>query len=228
MVSSNVKNVDTTGEGCRLTIESKRGTEEIVVERVLSAVGVKPNTQNLGLEKLGVVMERGKIVVDKDYKTNIEGVYAIGDIIPTPALAHVASAEGIVAVEKIAGLEVDPIDYDNIPGATYTTPEIASVGMTEKRVKEAGIPYKVGKFQFMASGKAATSGERDGFVKLIIDEKSGLVLGAHLIGGSVTEMLSGIVLARKLGATAKDIATAIHPHPTMSEGIMEAAASICK
>lgn len=228
MVSSNVKNVDTTGEGCRLTVESKKGTEEIVVEKVLSAVGVKPNTQNLGLEKLGVTMERGKVIVDKYYKTNIDGLYAIGDIIPTPALAHVASAEGLVAVEKIAGLEVEPIDYGNIPGATYTTPEIASVGMTEKRVKEAGIPYKVGKFQFMASGKAATSGERDGFVKLIIDEKSGKVLGAHLIGGSVTEMLSGIVLARKLGATAKDIATTIHPHPTMSEGIMEAAASVCK
>lgn len=228
MVSSNVKNVDTTGEGCKLTIESKKGTEEIVVEKVLSAVGVKPNTDGLGLEKVGITMEKGKVLVDKYYKTNIDGIYAIGDIIPTQALAHVASAEGIVAVEKIAGLEVEPIDYGNIPGATYTTPEIASVGMTEKKVKEAGIPYKVGKFQFMASGKAATSGERDGFVKLIIDEQSGKVLGAHLIGGSVTEMLSGIVLARKLGATAKDIATAIYPHPTMSEGIMEAASSLCK
>lgn len=228
MASTNVKSVDTSGEGCILTLETKKGVEELCVERVLSAVGVKPNTENLGLEALGVEMERGKIKVDEFYRTNVEGIYAIGDIVPGPALAHVASAEGIVAVEKMAGLEVDPVDYSNIPGATYTTPEIASVGMTEKKVKAAGIPYKVGKFQFMASGKAATAGERDGFIKLIFDSQNGKILGAHLIGASVSEMISGIVLARKLGATAKDIATAVHPHPSMSEGIMEAAAEIAK
>ena len=173
-------------------------------------------------------MERGKIKVDEFFRTNVEGIYAIGDIVPTPALAHVASAEAVVAVEKIAGLDVEPVDYSNIPGATYTTPEIASVGMTEKRLKAAGVPYKVGKFQFMASGKAATAGERDGFVKLLFNPEDGKILGAHLIGASVSEMLSGIVLARKLGATAKDIATAIHPHPSMSEGIMEAAAEVAK
>lgn len=227
MTSANVKNVDTAGDGCKLTIETKKGMEELIVDKVLSAVGVKPNTEGIGLEKIGVTVERGKIIVDKFYKTNIDGVYAIGDVIPTPALAHVASAEGIVAVEKIAGIDAEPIDYGNIPGATYVSPEIASVGMTEKKVKLAGIPYKVGKFQFMASGKAATAGEREGFVKLIIDEKTNKVLGAHLIGANVTEMLAGIVLARKLGATANDIATSIHPHPTMSEGIMEAAASVC-
>ena len=226
MVSSGVKAIDTTGEGCKLTVDTKKGVEEIVVDRVLSAVGVLPNTQGLGLEELGVEMNRGKVVVDQFYKTNVDGIYAIGDIIPTPALAHVASAEAIAAVEKIAGLDVEPVDYSNIPGATYTSPEIASVGMTEKKVKEAGIAYKVGKFPFTASGKATTAGEKDGFVKLIIDEQTDKILGAHLIGANVTEMLSGIVLARKIGATAKDIIKAIHPHPTMSEGIMEAAAAV--
>ena len=228
MVSTNVKSVDTSAEGCTLTLETKKGVEELHVECVLSAVGVRPNTENLGLEALGVEMERGKIKVDEFFRTNVEGIYAIGDIVPTPALAHVASAEAVVAVEKIAGLDVEPVDYSNIPGATYTTPEIASVGMTEKRLKAAGVPYKVGKFQFMASGKAATAGERDGFVKLLFNPEDGKILGAHLIGASVSEMLSGIVLARKLGATAKDIATAIHPHPSMSEGIMEAAAEVAK
>src|SRR5574344_563525 len=167
MVSTNVKSVDTSAEGCTLTLETKKGVEELHVECVLSAVGVRPNTENLGLEALGVEMERGKIKVDEFFRTNVEGIYAIGDIVPTPALAHVASAEAVVAVETIAGLDVEPVDYSNIPGATYTTPEIASVGMTEKRLKAAGVPYKVGKFQFMASGKAATAGERDGFVKLL-------------------------------------------------------------
>ncbi len=225
MVSSGVKAIDTTGEGCKLTVETKKGVEEITVEKVLSAVGVVPNTEGLGLEELGIELNRGKVPVDEFYRTKVEGLYAIGDIIATPALAHVASAEGIAAVEKIAGLDVKPLDYTNIPGATYTSPEIASVGLTEKRVKEAGIAYKVGKFPFTASGKATTAGEKDGFVKLIIDEATDKILGAHLIGANVTEMLSGIVLARKLGATAKDIIGSIHPHPTMSEAIMEAAAA---
>ena len=225
MVSSGVKAIDTTGEGCKLSIETKKGMVELEVDRVLSAVGVVPNTNGIGLEELGVEMNRGKIVVDDFFRTNVPGIYAIGDVIATPALAHVASAEGIACVEKIAGMDVAPVDYTNIPGATYTSPEIASVGLTEKKVKEMGIEYKVGKFPFTASGKATTAGEKDGFVKLIIDANTDQILGAHLIGANVTEMLSGIVLARNVGATAKDIIKTIHPHPTMSEAIMEAAAA---
>lgn len=226
MVSSGVKAIDTTGEGCKLSIETKKGMVELEVDRVLSAVGVIPNTNGIGLEELGVEMNRGKIVVDDYYRTNVPGIYAIGDVIATPALAHVASAEGIACVEKIAGMDVEPVDYTNIPGATYTSPEIASVGLTEKKVKEQGIEYKVGKFPFTASGKATTAGEKDGFVKLIIDANTDKILGAHLIGANVTEMLAGLVLARKVGATAKDIIKTIHPHPTMSEAIMEAAAAV--
>ena len=225
MVSSGVKAIDTTGEGCKLSIETKKGMVELEVDRVLSAVGVVPNTNGIGLEELGVEMNRGKIVVDDFFRTNVPGIYAIGDVIATPALAHVASAEGIACVEKIAGMDVAPVDYTNIPSATYTSPEIASVGLTEKKVKEMGIEYKVGKFPFTASGKATTAGEKDGFVKLIIDAATDKILGAHLIGANVTEMLSGIVLARNVGATAKDIIKTIHPHPTMSEAIMEAAAA---
>ena len=225
MVSSGVKAIDTTGEGCKLSIETKKGMVELEVDRVLSAVGVVPNTQGIGLEELGVEMNRGKIVVDDFFRTNVQGIYAIGDVIATPALAHVASAEGIACVEKIAGMDIAPVNYNNIPGATYTSPEIASVGLTEKKVKEQGIEYKVGKFPFTASGKATTAGEKDGFVKLIIDANTDKILGAHMIGANVTEMLSGIVLARNVGATAKDIIKTIHPHPTMSEAIMEAAAA---
>ncbi len=226
MTSSGVKAIDTSGEGCRLTVETKKGETEIIVDRVLSAVGVVPNTDGLGLEETGVAMNRGRIVTDDFYRTNIEGVYAIGDVIATPALAHVASAEGIACVEKIAGLDVAPLDYNNIPGATYTSPEIASVGLTEKKAKEQGIVYKAGKFPFTASGKATTAGEKDGFVKLIIDERTDKILGVHMIGANVTEMLSGMVLARNLGATATSIIKTIHPHPTMSEAIMEAAAAV--
>ncbi len=225
LTSSNVKQVDISGEDCKLTIETKKGEVELVVERVLSAVGVIANIQNIGLEEIGVDINRGKIVVDESYKTNIDGIYAIGDVIATPALAHVASAEAIACVEMIAGMEVAPINYATIPGATYTSPEIASAGITEKKAKESGIEYKIGKFPFTASGKATSAGERDGFVKLVIDAKSDKVLGAHLIGANVTEIISGMVLAMNLGATAKDIIKTIHPHPTMSEAIMEAAAA---
>ncbi len=225
LVSSQVKNVDTTGDICKLTVETKKGVEEIDAELVLSAVGVVPNTDFIGLEELGVEMVRSKVKVDTFYRTNIEGIYAIGDIIPTPALAHVASAEGICCVENIAGLNPAPIDYGNIPGCTYTSPEIASVGMTERAVKEKGIEYKIGKFPFTASGKATAAGEKDGFVKLILDANTDEILGAHLVGLNVTEMLSGIVVARNKGVKGKDIIHSVHPHPTMSEAIMEAAAA---
>ena len=225
MVGAQVKSVDTSGEGCKLTVATKKGEEIIDVDIVLSAVGVIPNTENLGLEKLGVEMVRGKVVVDEFYKTNVDGIYAIGDIINTPALAHVASAEAIRCVEKIANLEITPIDYTNIPACTYTSPEIASVGSTERALKERGTDYKVGKFPFTASGKATASGEKDGFVKLLFDANTDELLGAHLIGANVTEMLSGIVVARNLKIKGKDLINSIHPHPTMSEAIMEAAAA---
>lgn len=226
MVSAQVKQVDISGENCKVIVETKKGQEIIEVERVLSAVGIVSNVENLGLEELGITVERGKITVDNFYCTNIPGIYAIGDVIATPALAHVASAEAICCVEKIAGLDVKPIDYGNIPACIYTSPEIASVGSTENALKEKGVEYKIGKFPFTASGKASASGERDGFVKLLINPKDDTILGAHLIGANVTEMLSGIVVARAKGATAKDIMHSIHPHPTMSEAIMEAAAAV--
>lgn len=225
LTSAQVKGVDTSGEMCVITVETKKGEEKLEVERVLSAVGVVANIENIGLEENGVMTKRGKIEVDSYYATNIKGIYAIGDVLATPALAHIASAEAICCVEKIAGVEVKPLDYTNFPGCTYTSPEIASTGLTESAVKESGVAYKIGKFQFTASGKASAAGERDGFVKLIIDSESDKILGAHLIGANVTEMLSGIVVARRLGATAKDIIHSIHPHPTMSEAIMEAAAA---
>lgn len=226
MVSSQVKNVDTSGELCKLTVQTKKGEEIIETEKVLSAVGVVANIENLGLEELGIAAERGKIKVDAGYMTTVKGIYAIGDVIATPALAHVASAEGINCVEQIAGLNPHPVNYSNIPGCTYTTPEIGSVGITEKAAKERGIEYKVGKFPFTASGKAAAAGDKDGFVKLIVDANSDEILGAHLIGANVTEMVSGIVVARNLGVKARDFIHSVHPHPTMSEAIMEAAAAV--
>lgn len=225
MVSSKVKSVDTSGDLCKLVVETKKGEVIVEAEQVLSAVGVIPNTENLGLEEMGIKTERGKIVVDKAYSTNVSGIFAIGDVIATPALAHVASAEGINCIEQIAGLNPPPVNYENIPGCTYTTPEISSVGLTEKAAKERGLNIKVGKFPFTASGKAAAAGDKDGFIKLVIDADSDKVLGAHFIGANVTEMISGVVVARNLGVTARDLIHSVHPHPTMSEAIMEAAAA---
>ncbi|HNG07413.1 MAG TPA: FAD-dependent oxidoreductase, partial [Saprospiraceae bacterium] len=187
--------------------------------------GVTPNTENIGLEALGIKTDRGMILVDQYYKTNVDGIYAIGDVIPTPALAHVASAEGILCVEKIAGIHVEPIDYNNIPSCTYCSPEVSSVGYTEKSAKEAGYDIKVGKFPFSASGKASAAGAKEGFVKVIFDAKYGEFLGAHLIGMNVTEMIAEVVVARNLETTGHQIIKSIHPHPTMNEAIMEAAAA---
>lgn len=225
MVSSSVKSVDTSGELCKLVVETKRGEEIVEAEQVLSAVGVRPNTEGIGLEELGVEMNRGKIVVDGNYKTSVDGLYAIGDIIPTQALAHVASAEAEYCVKAIAGKNPAPIDYGNIPGCTYITPEVASVGITEKKAKEQGLDYRVGKFPFTASGKATAAGARDGFVKLIVDAATDRILGAHLVGDNVSEMIGGIVVARNMGVTAKQLVDSVFPHPTMSEAIMEAAAA---
>lgn len=225
MTSSSVEQVDTSGEKCKVTIKTKKGEEVHEADVVLSAVGITPNIEGIGLENLGVEIENGKIKVDDYYRTNVEGVYAIGDIVHGPALAHVASAEGITCVEAIAGENPPVVDYGNIPGCTYTIPEIGSVGMTEKAAKEAGYEIKVGKFPFTASGKASASGAKDGFVKLIFDEKYGELLGAHLIGANVTEMIAELVVAKKLETTGHELIKAIHPHPTMSEAIMEAAAA---
>ncbi len=225
MTNASVDAVDTSGDLCKVTIKTKKGEEVVEAEIVLSAVGITPNTEGIGLEEVGVEMENGRVKVDEYYRTNVEGVYAIGDIIPGPALAHVASAEGIACVEKIAGMEVHPINYKNIPGCTYTNPEVSSVGMTEKAAQEAGYEIKVGKFPFTASGKATAAGMRDGFVKLIFDAKYGELLGAHMIGGNVTEMIAEMVVARNLETTGHELIKSIHPHPTMSEAIMEAAAA---
>jgi len=224
LTKSEVQSVDTKGDLCKVNIKSDKGTEVIEAEIVLSAVGITPNIENLGLEEVGVKTDKGRVVVDDFYKTNIDGVYAIGDIVKGQALAHVASAEGITCVEKIKGMHVDPIDYNNIPGCTYCSPEIASVGFTEKAAKEAGYDIKVGKFPFSASGKASAAGAKDGFVKVIFDAKYGEFLGAHLIGANVTEMIAEVVVARKLESTGHEVLKAVHPHPTMSEAIMEAVA----
>ncbi|HOV11945.1 MAG TPA: dihydrolipoyl dehydrogenase, partial [Bacteroidales bacterium] len=223
--SSVVESVDTSGELCKVSIKTPKNVEVVEAEVVLSAVGVSTNLENLGLEETGINTERGKVIVDDYYRTNVDGYYAIGDIVKGPALAHVASREGIVCVEKIAGKEVTPIDYNNIPGCTYTHPEVASVGYTEKAAIEAGYTIKTGKFPFTASGKANSSGFRDGFIKVIFDADSGKWLGAHFIGENVTEMIAEVVVARNMGATAHDILTAVHPHPTMSEAVMEAVAA---
>src|SRR5690554_2989230 len=225
MLGSSVEKVDTSGSGCEVHVKTKKGEEVIDCDIVLSAVGVTPNTENIGLGDVGIATDRGFITVDEYYKTNIPGYYAIGDCIPGPALAHVASAEGILCVEKIKGEKVEPIDYGNIPSCTYCMPEVASVGMTEADAKAAGHEIKVGKFPFSASGKAKASGHSDGFVKLIFDAKYGELLGGHMIGANVTEMVAELVAIRKLETTGHDIIKTIHPHPTMSEAIMEAAAA---
>lgn len=225
MTSSSVEGVDTAGEGCKVKVKSAKGEEIIECDIVLSAAGVVANIENIGLETVGIKTEKGKITVDKYYKTNVDGYYAIGDVTPGPALAHVASAEGITCVEAIAGHKPEGIDYNNIPGCTYCSPEIASVGMTEAAAKAAGYELKIGKFPFTASGKAKAGGNPEGFIKLIFDAKYGEFLGAHMIGANVTEMIAEVVVARKLETTGHEIIKAIHPHPTMSEAIMEAAAA---
>lgn len=224
MVNSSVESVDTSGDISKVTIKTKKGIEVIEAEIVLSAVGIIANLENIGLEDVGVATDAGKVLVDEFGQTNIPGIWAIGDIVPGAALAHVASHEGIVAVEKIAGLNPKPIDKGNIPGCTYTVPEVASVGMTEKAAIEAGYDIKVGKFPFSASGKASAAGQNEGFVKLIFDAKYGELLGGHMIGYNVTEMIADLVSIRKLETTGHEIISTIYPHPTMSEAIMEAAA----
>jgi len=225
MTNSSVEAVDTKGAGCKVSVKTDKGMETIECDVVLSAVGIQTNLENIGLESLGVKTEKGKVVVDDFYQTNVPGVYAIGDIVHGPALAHVASAEGIICVEKISGQNVEPLDYGNIPGCTYTWPEIASVGYTEAKAKEAGYDIKVGKFPFSASGKASAAGAKEGFVKVIFDAKYGEFLGAHMIGANVTEMVAGVVTARKLETTGHEMIKTVHPHPTMSEAIMEACAA---
>ncbi len=225
MTDSAVQSVDTSGSGCKVKIKTAKGEEIIECDIVLSAAGVVANLENIGLEETGIKTDKGKIVVDKYYKTNVDGYYAIGDATPGPALAHVASAEGITCVEAIAGLKPEGIDYNNIPGCTYCSPEIASVGMTEAAAIAAGYELKVGKFPFTASGKAKAAGAPEGFVKVIFDAKYGEFLGAHMIGANVTEIIAEIVVARKLETTGHEIIKSIHPHPTMSEAVMEAAAA---
>jgi dihydrolipoamide dehydrogenase len=224
MTSSEVTSVDTSGAGCMVTIKTKKGEEKIEADVVLSAVGVISNLENIGLEDVGIIVEKGKIQVNDFYQTNMPGYYAIGDCVPGQALAHVASAEGITCVEKIAGQSPEAIDYNNIPGCTYCMPEVASVGYTEQAAIDAGYEVKIGKFPFSASGKASASGHKEGFVKLVFDAKYGELLGGHMIGANVTELIAEIVAIRKLETTGHEIIKTIHPHPTLSEAIMEAAA----
>ncbi|QTN39639.1 dihydrolipoyl dehydrogenase [Cryomorphaceae bacterium] len=225
MTGSEVTSVDTSGKGCKVNVKTKKGEEVLEADVVLSAVGVAANIENIGLEEVGIATDRGKIMVNDYYETNMPGYYAIGDCVPGQALAHVASAEGIICVEKIAGENPQPLDYGNIPGCTYCAPEIASVGLTEKAAKDAGYEIKVGKFPFSASGKAKAAGHSDGFVKVIFDAKYGEWLGCHMIGANVTEMIAEAVAARKLETTGHEIVKTVHPHPTMSEAVMEAAAA---
>ena len=224
MTNASVESVDTTGKKIKATVKTKKGEEVIEADIVLSAVGIKSNIENIGLEEVGIVVDRDKIIVNDWYQTNIPGYYAIGDVVPGPALAHVASAEGITCVEKIKGMHVEAIDYGNIPGCTYATPEIASVGYTEKQAIEEGYDIKVGKFPFSASGKASAAGTKDGFVKVIFDAKYGEWLGCHMIGAGVADMIAEAVLGRKLETTGHEVLKTIHPHPTMSEAVMEAVA----
>ncbi len=224
MTNASVESVDTTGKKIKATVKTKKGEEVLEADIVLSAVGIKSNIENIGLEEVGIVVDRDKIIVNDWYQTNIPGYYAIGDVVPGPALAHVASAEGITCVEKIKGMHVEAIDYGNIPGCTYATPEIASVGFTEKQAIEEGYDIKVGKFPFSASGKASAAGTKDGFVKVIFDAKYGEWLGCHMIGAGVTDMIAEAVLGRKLETTGHEVLKTIHPHPTMSEAVMEAVA----
>lgn len=225
MTNAEVTSVDTKGSGCKVHVKTKKGEEVLEADVVLSAVGVVANIENIGLEDLGIATDKGKIIVNEYYQTNIPGYYAIGDCVPGQALAHVASAEGIICVEKIAGQHVEALDYNNIPGCTYSFPEVASVGMTEKAAREAGYDIKVGKFPFSASGKASAAGHKDGFVKLIFDAKYGELLGGHMIGANVTEMIAELVAVRKLETTGHELIKTVHPHPTMSEAVMEAAAA---
>ena len=225
LTDSIVESAEISGDKCRVKIKTPAAEEQVETDIVLSAVGITSNIEGIGLEKMGIKTDKDKIVVDDFYMTNVQGVFAIGDIVHGPALAHVASAEGIICVEKIAGLDPESLDYKNIPSCIYTNPEIASCGLTETAAREAGFDIKVGKFPFSASGKARAAGSREGFVKLIFDSAYGELLGAHMIGDNVTEMISELVVARKLETTAHEIIKAIHPHPTMSEAVMEAAAN---
>jgi len=225
ITNASVESVDTSGEGCKVKVKKADGEEYLDCDIVLSAVGIATNLENLGLEELGIAVEKGRVTTDDFYQTNVPGIYAIGDIVKGPALAHVASAEGIICVEKIAGHHPEPLDYKNIPGCTYCAPEIASVGLTEKEARAQGRDIKIGKFPFSASGKASAGGVKDGFVKVIFDAKYGEWLGAHMIGANVTEMIAEVVVARKLETTGHEIIKSVHPHPTMSEAIMEATAA---
>ncbi len=225
MTSAEVTSVDTSGDGVKATVKTKKGEEILEADIVLSAVGIKSNIENIGLEDVGIAVDCDKILVNDFYQTNIPGYYAIGDVTPGQALAHVASAEGILCVEKIAGQHVEPLDYGNIPGCTYCTPEIASVGITEEQAKEQGLDVKIGKFPFSASGKASAGGNKEGFVKVIFDAKYGEWLGCHMIGAGVTDMIAEAVLGRKLETTGHEVLKAVHPHPTMSEAVMEAVAA---
>ena len=224
MTNSSVERIDTAGNGVKAFVKTAKGEEVLEADILLSAVGIKTNIENIGLEEVGIATDRDKILVNDFYQTNVPGYYAIGDVTPGQALAHVASAEGILCVEKIAGMHVEALDYGNIPGCTYATPEIASVGLTEKAAKEKGYEIKVGKFPFSASGKAKAAGTPDGFVKVIFDAKYGEWLGCHMIGAGVTDMIAEAVVARKLETTGHEILKAVHPHPTMSEAVMEAVA----
>ena len=224
LTSSEVISIDTSGKNIIANLKTKKGNEKVESDILLSAVGIKTNIEDLGLKDVGIVTDNDKILVDDYYRTNLPGYYAIGDVTNGQSLAHVASAEGIICVEKIAGHSVEPLDYNNIPGCTYCNPEIASVGFTEKQAIEKGYKIKIGKFPFSASGKAQAAGKSDGFIKVIFDEKYGEWLGCHMIGSGVTDMIAEAVLGRKLETTAQEVLKTVHPHPTMSEALMEAVA----